>query len=80
MNYFGSPTPDNTNAEPKMKLTVNKVKCLVCGAILESKFRHDFLSCNCENQTFADGGLDYLRRGGVDMSKVEDMSEWEEEK
>jgi len=48
----------------------NRVKCLVCGEVLESKYRHDFQMCSCENQTFTDGGTDYFRRGGMDMMKV----------
>ena len=49
---------------------MGKVKCLNCGKVLESKYRHDFQSCDCENQTFVDGGNDYCRYGGMDMSKV----------
>lgn len=59
----------------KVELTNNKVKCLRCGAILESKHRHDFQQCDCPNQTFTDGGLDYIRRGGVDISLVKDISD-----
>jgi len=39
--------------------------------VLESRYRHDFNSCNCENQTFIDGGLDYTRCGGADMEMIE---------
>lgn len=38
------------------------VKCLLCGEVLESKHRHDFQQCKCEN-LFIDGGDDYLRMG-----------------
>lgn len=48
-----------------------KVKCLNCGQELESTFRHDFQRCSCENETFVDGGNDYCRYGGVDITKVE---------
>ena len=41
-------------------LTKNSVKCLVCNTILESKHRHDFVMCQCPNETFADGGLSKL--------------------
>lgn len=41
---------------------VNKIKCLKCNTILESKSVHDFQSCKCGN--FVDGGLDYCRIGG----------------
>jgi len=80
MNYFGNPEPDSTSVEPKMKLTRNRCKCLCCGEVLESTFRHDFVMCKCENQTFTDGGLDYCRRGAMDFTKIEDMCVWEEVK
>lgn len=38
--------------------------------ILESKTTHDFQMCRCENQTFVDGGQDYRRAGGKDLSKI----------
>lgn len=49
----------------------NKVKCLACGMILESKFRHDYRVCPCPNETMVDGGNDYLRYGGVYLFLVE---------
>ena len=52
------------------ELKVNKIQCLVCNTILESKHRHDFVSCNCENETFVDGGLAYQRTGGKDLDKI----------
>ena len=60
-----------------MKLKSNKAKCLVCNTIAESTHRHDVRFCECGNM-FVDGGLDYLRRGGQDLSKIEDLSEYEE--
>jgi hypothetical protein len=54
---------------------MSKIKCLECGTILESKHRHDWVTCGCLNQTFIDGGNgDYLRYGGVDLNKVVVMS------
>ena len=50
---------------------MGKVKCLECGVILESTYRWDYKTCKCPNQTMVDGGNDYLRYGGKDMSKVE---------
>ena len=47
------------------------VRCLVCGAVLTSKHRHDFVMCDCSNQTFIDGGNDYIRCGGKDPTKIE---------
>jgi len=40
----------------------NKAKCALCGDIIESKSRHDFVSCSCGN-IFVDGGNDYWRAG-----------------
>lgn len=52
-----------------MKILIrNRAQCLDCNAILESRFTHDFVSCNCGN--FVDGGLSYQRSGG----NVKDMS------
>jgi hypothetical protein len=48
-----------------------KIKCLGCGAILESLHRHDFVGCDCRNNTFVDGGYDYLRYGGVDLNLIQ---------
>ena len=48
----------------------SKVKCLSCGVILESTHRHDYKTCSCENKTMVDGGSDYLRMGGKNMSLV----------
>mgnify|MGYP003394583806 CR=1 FL=1 len=39
---------------------MNKVRCTICGQILESKYRHDFIACKC-GKTFVDGGKDYCR-------------------
>lgn len=59
-------------------LTRNAVKCLVCGTILESKHQHHFVNCNCDNQTFTDGGLVYNRVGAVDLDLVENLCEYAE--
>ena len=45
-----------------------KIKCLICNDIIESKHRHDLLSCKCEN-CYIDGGQDYLHFGGNDFNK-----------
>lgn len=59
---------------------MSKIKCLECGTILESKHRHDFVTCGCKNETFVDGGKDYLRCGGVDMNKIKVITEKTEKK
>lgn len=49
---------------------MSRALCLKCRTLLESKTRHDFAACGCENQSFIDGGSDYLRMGGVDMDAI----------
>lgn len=39
---------------------MNKVKCLKCGDIIESKYRHDYVTCSC-GYISIDGGDDYQR-------------------
>ena len=67
---------------PKKTFTIrNRCKCKVCGAILESKFRHHFVECNCndgDNRIFTDGGYDYTRRGGC-FDNIISLDEWGEE-
>ena len=46
-----------------------KIKCLICGDIIESKSVHNVVSCKCEN-CYIDGGHDYLHFGGNDFSKI----------
>ena len=52
------------------------VKCLVCGTYLQSKSRHDFQCCKCENGTFVDGGFAYSRVGGKDLDKIETIQHY----
>lgn len=59
-------------------LTRNAIKCLVCNTVLESKHRHNFVECGCENQTFVDGGLSYTRLGAINLDLVEDLCEYVE--
>jgi len=40
----------------------NRAKCLLCGDIIESKYRHDFVKCSC-GEIFVDGGNEYWRAG-----------------
>ena len=49
-----------TKKKPKF---LNCARCLRCGDILLSEFRHDFQSCTC-GAIYIDGGDDYVRRGG----------------
>ena len=53
------------------KLVINSVTCLQCGETLISRYRHDYNTCNCDNETMVDGGLGYGRYGGKDLSLVQ---------
>ena len=57
-------------------LTKNAIKCLMCNTILESKHRHDFVMCQCPNETTCDGGLEYQRTLAVDLSLIENLCEY----
>src|SRR5574344_160608 len=59
-------------------LTRNAVKCLVCNTVLESKYRYDFQSCGCPNQSCVDGGRDYSRVSGKDLDLIENLCEYKE--
>jgi hypothetical protein len=56
---------------------MNAAKCLVCGDVLVSKFRHDFRLCRCGN-LHVDGGDDYLKRGAIDPSLILEIRTEEE--
>lgn len=59
----------------RYKILVNRARCLLCNDIIESKHRHDYVSCKC-GASAVDGGKDYLRRTG--FGNMEDLSESEE--
>ncbi len=40
----------------------NKARCEICKTVIESKSRHNFVSCAC-GKIFVDGGNDYFRCG-----------------
>lgn len=46
----------------KEKTNRNIAMCLKCKDVIESKSRHDFVSCEC-GEIFVDGGKDYWRAG-----------------
>lgn len=48
----------------------NRIRCLKCGDVIESKNRHDFKWCSC-HACAVDGGAAYLRRVG-------NAEDWEE--
>ena len=48
----------------------NAIQCKHCGEVIESTYRHDFVTCSC-GCCSVDGGHDYFRRGFM-HSKEED--------
>lgn len=46
-----------------------KIKCLICGDIIESKSVHYLLTCKCES-CYIDGGNYYSHIGAEDFSKI----------
>lgn len=59
---------------PNYKIVRNSATCLLCGDEIESKHRHDYVSCKC-GEIFVDGGKDYIRRGAGDFNNLKDTSE-----
>ena len=56
------------------QIILNRVQCRECGEVLTSYNRHDYKTCGCENETMIDGGTDYQRYGGKDLSLVDSSS------
>ena len=53
------------------KIVRNAGQCLKCLDVIESKHRHDFVTCKCGNVS-VDGGKAYLRRSWNPGSALED--------
>ena len=49
------------------------IHCPKCGEDIYSNSRHDFVSCQC-GEVFVDGGFDYLRFGGTELSTIEHVT------
>lgn len=58
----------------EIQIILNRVQCKSCGEVLTSYNRHDYKTCGCENETMIDGGTDYQRYGGKDLSLVDSSS------
>ncbi len=58
------------------KITRNAVKCKHCGDVIESTYRHDFVTCSCRRVS-VDGGHDYLRRCYESRDDFIELSETE---
>lgn len=56
------------------QIILNRVQCKNCGEVLTSYNRHDYKTCECENETMVDGGTEYQRYGGKDLDLVDTSS------
>lgn len=54
----------------KNKILTNKIKCINCGNILESKTPNDFKRYSC-GKVAIDGGHEYLKRIGNEEDYIE---------
>jgi hypothetical protein len=58
----GSGLPERKTETNMQKIIVNRIRCRVCGDIIESRYTHEFVTCSC-GRVSVDGGHEYLRRG-----------------
>lgn len=56
-----------------MKILKNSIKCNHCNDEIESKYRHDFVTCKC-GKVSVDGGKDYGRILFTELSDYTDTS------
>ena len=56
------------------KIIKNAIQCKICGDIIESTYRHEYVQCKC-GASAVDGGHDYLRRSFKDENCYIDLSE-----
>lgn len=55
------------------KIIKNAIQCKLCGDVIESTHRHDYVECKCR-ACAVDGGHDYLRRCFREMGCYIDLS------
>lgn len=53
---------------------ITKLFCKVCGDIIQSKHRHDYVTCSCGSCSI-DGGTDYVKVSWAQGQKPEDCYE-----
>lgn len=65
---------NNEEYEPYLYvITKNAAQCKKCNTVIESKHRHDYVSCSC-NEISIDGGCDYLRRTENNFGNLIELS------
>ena len=55
------------------KIIKNAIQCKICGDIIESTYRHEYVQCKC-GACAVDGGHDDLRRNFRDKDCYIDLS------
>lgn len=55
------------------KIITNKIKCRICGDVIESVFTHDLKRCQC-GAVEIDGGKEYLRRSANSIDDFIELS------
>jgi hypothetical protein len=53
------------------QIVFSTATCKKCGDVLVSKYRHDYVMCTCDNKSMLDGGTDYQRYGGKNLSLLD---------
>lgn len=56
------------------KIISNKIQCNHCKDIIESKYRHNYVTCSCKRVS-CDGGTAYLKRMFMLESDYTELSE-----
>ena len=59
-------------------MKINRIKCNLCGYIIQSFHTHDFKRCIC-GRVAVDGGLDYARRIYKKEGDYTDLSVFDDE-
>ena len=56
------------------RIVKNAIQCKLCGEIIESTYRHEYVQCKC-GACAVDGVYDYLRRSFKEKDCYIDLSE-----
>ena len=59
------------------RIIKNCIRCNICGDVIESTYRHDYVECSC-GACAVDGGHDYLRRCFRNQDCYTELSAWED--
>lgn len=68
---------DLSKEHSEYRIIKNMIMCNNCKDVIESKFRHDFVTCNC-GRVSVDGGKDYLKRSFMEPTDFKELSISEE--